>query len=308
MGYQLSRDKRCPYWRADAPRSARVRQIRQWTFAEPFKIIALFIVLVYGIAALVLGFSSRLTEHTTLLLIWFLVLFPILVLILFYVLVTRHHTKLYAPHDFDDKDGFFRALTPVEQRERLVEAVGVVVEEAKTASTSEPRKRSVSDGTVEELSTAVLVAEDLVFRELEAAYGRPIRRHVALTKDYQLDGFMEGKRRSREIAIRFTRRANWSATAQKTLKKMLENHFMFWPTETGDFTLVVVADGLSDETIREEKAVVEEMLSSQKFFQLIGLPAHLEAYIEKMLSSQKPHVDFRVYKFQQLKKKYGISA
>jgi hypothetical protein len=78
---------------------------------NPLGIIALFIWLVYGIAGLVFGLSSSsLQPNEKLPLIWFLVGFPVVVLIAFYRLVAKHHTKLYGPRDFYDKEGFFKAL------------------------------------------------------------------------------------------------------------------------------------------------------------------------------------------------------
>lgn len=84
---------------------------------NPLWIIGLFIVLVYGIAALLFGVSStNLQPNERLPLIYFLVIFPVIVLIAFYNLVSKHHFKLYAPLDFLDKEGFFRALSPLEQK------------------------------------------------------------------------------------------------------------------------------------------------------------------------------------------------
>ena len=64
---------------------------------NPLGIIALFIVLVYGFAALVTTFSGSLSASERLPLIWFLVLFPVLVLAVFSWLVSRHGGKLYGP-------------------------------------------------------------------------------------------------------------------------------------------------------------------------------------------------------------------
>lgn len=109
---------------------------------NPLGIIALFIVLVYGIAALVFSFSSsNLEPSERSLIIWFLVLFPVLVLAAFYRLVAYHHVKLYAPHDFPDKEGFFRALTPTEQKERLEGKVKEDIDN--TQETKEDRTPSV---------------------------------------------------------------------------------------------------------------------------------------------------------------------
>lgn len=67
---------------------------------SPLGIIALFIVLVYSMAALVVGAGQigGKTEHLAPL-IWFLVCFPVLVLACFVWLVVYHAEKLYPPTD-----------------------------------------------------------------------------------------------------------------------------------------------------------------------------------------------------------------
>jgi hypothetical protein len=78
---------------------------------NPLGIIALFIVLVYGFASLVTTTGS-LQSGERLPLIWFLVLFPVLVLFVFGWLVSCHHRKLYAPADFKDEHNFIAAINP----------------------------------------------------------------------------------------------------------------------------------------------------------------------------------------------------
>lgn len=76
---------------------------------NPIGIIALFIVLIYGFASLVVGFSGNLTSAERLPIVWFLVFFPVVVLAAFTWLVSQHHTKLYAPSDYKADDAFLRA-------------------------------------------------------------------------------------------------------------------------------------------------------------------------------------------------------
>jgi hypothetical protein len=78
---------------------------------NPLGIIALFIVLVYGVAALVAGFSGRLKEGERTPIIWFLALFPCLVLAVFGWLVSQHHDKLYGPRDYTDESHFVSTFT-----------------------------------------------------------------------------------------------------------------------------------------------------------------------------------------------------
>lgn len=78
---------------------------------NPLGIIALFIVLVYGFACLLFGFSAKhleVIERAPL--IWFTVIFPVLVLVLFGWLVAKHHEKLYGPPDYRTDEAFLKTF------------------------------------------------------------------------------------------------------------------------------------------------------------------------------------------------------
>ncbi|MFZ2269785.1 MAG: hypothetical protein WAV95_19595 [Azonexus sp.] len=89
---------------------------------NPLGIIALFIVLIYGFAALTLGFNSHLDAGERLPLVWFLVLFPVAVLALFGWLVSQHNEKLYAPSDYRSDDSFLRRKEQSEKHTAQVTA------------------------------------------------------------------------------------------------------------------------------------------------------------------------------------------
>ena len=74
---------------------------------SPLGIIALFIVLVYGFASLVVGFGQNLTNNIAPL-IYFMVFFPVIVFCGFLWLVAKHHNKLYGPSDFKDEENFLK--------------------------------------------------------------------------------------------------------------------------------------------------------------------------------------------------------
>lgn len=76
---------------------------------NPLGIIALFIVLVYAMAALVLGVAANgLGIFERVLLVLFLVLFPPGVLWVFRDLVIKYPGRLYSPGDFKDEENFIR--------------------------------------------------------------------------------------------------------------------------------------------------------------------------------------------------------
>lgn len=83
---------------------------------NPLGIIALFIVLIYGFAALTLGINARLEASDRTPLVWFLVLFPVAVLVLFGWLVSSHHEKLYAPGDYRSDESFFLKRKEISER------------------------------------------------------------------------------------------------------------------------------------------------------------------------------------------------
>jgi len=84
-------------------------QIAEHAPKNPLGIIGLFLVLVNGIAGLV-ATSPVLESNQRLIIILFIVGFPILVIWIFYQLVTKHHTKLYAPADFADEANFMKSV------------------------------------------------------------------------------------------------------------------------------------------------------------------------------------------------------
>jgi len=78
---------------------------------NPLGIIALFIVLIYAMASIVLVQGNKLSVHERDIFVWFLVSYPVLVLLIFAWLVSRHSAKLYAPRDFQDQ-AHWMALQP----------------------------------------------------------------------------------------------------------------------------------------------------------------------------------------------------
>jgi CheY-like chemotaxis protein len=88
---------------------------------NPLGIIALFIVLVYGMAAVVTALPSSTTPGEKLPLIYFLVLFPVLVLGAFTWLVICYPTNLFGPGDYQRGETYVESVT-----RKIVARVGSV--------------------------------------------------------------------------------------------------------------------------------------------------------------------------------------
>jgi len=90
---------------------------------NPIGIIALVFVLVYGIAGFVTS-SNVIQPSERYILVWFIVTFPVFLVVIFYLLVTRHHNKLYAPSDYSNEDNFLKTIElKKEEIQRLAEVL-----------------------------------------------------------------------------------------------------------------------------------------------------------------------------------------
>ena len=258
---------------------------------NPLGIIALFIVLVYGIAALVLGISSSsLQSNERLPLIYFLIFFPVIVLIAFYRLVSKHHVKLYAPNDYQDKEGFFRALSPLEQKQKLEEEIKTIEEETKLGEKepkTSPKDKLVSvemegSGILKTISTrhAYVLAEELAFREIESEFGVSVHRQVAIGRDHGFDGIFLQRGKPMVIEIKYTKRQEHIRMIwQKEIERFARIAKTMEPEPS--FLFVVVADGLKKEV---------DIDSLMKIAENANIP-----------------VGIRFYDFDELKEKYGFT-
>ena len=118
---------------------------------NPLGIIALFISLIYGFACLVLGTSLKNLQGQCerLPLIWFIIIFPILILIAFTFLVVYHHEKLYAPSDFTDEKNFvkvFRGSKEIaEDLESVSDKIKEMIEESQKSGTANSELLKISE-------------------------------------------------------------------------------------------------------------------------------------------------------------------
>lgn len=160
---------------------------------NPLGIIALFIVLIYGFASLLVGTAGgNLEAAQRWPIIWFLVIFPFVVLFVFAWLVSTHHTKLYAPSDFRDEK-LFIGVQPPEQRQRKldqeIEALEPIVDAAVVDSSYGISVTQESNQRAEEFRKTYQEAERLAMRKLSAELNVPVREGVLIGQDSYVGAF-----------------------------------------------------------------------------------------------------------------------
>ncbi len=194
---------------------------------NPLGIIGLFVTLSYAIAGAVSGFSK---DGLPVVLMWmliiFIVAFPILVLLVFVWLVVRHHDKLYGPKDFDDPEGFIKAMTAKQKLEKLnAEVAEIVSDSASGAQEAEAQEMGeaveVANALARDPRASYMLAEMLVFRKLEEEYGTEVQTSVEVrgggAPDQYYDGVIIHRREIIVVEVKYLRRPHLRPAAMDKL-------------------------------------------------------------------------------------------
>jgi len=282
-----------------------------WSARNPLGIIALFISLIYGMSALLLGTSVKnLTDANQTLLVAFIAGFPFVVLSVFGWLVARHHQKLYGPGDYRSDEGFLNvasALPPQALGQRLREEVEQADQKISAPSLEERKFVKQLDAGVatdhnlsqqsdtqqsDEKADPVLrayAAENLVFQELQNELGGALRKNVSIelpNRRYQLDALLASKEKTIFIEVKqLFARTSISVVIQKARMQFadLSEHFRDRPNF--HFLLAIVTNFAITDSNREK----------------------IKAEVEQAQSSLGERFEIRFYSFADLVNKYGLS-
>lgn len=187
--------------------------------SNPLGIIALFISMIYGFACLVVGMgSSSLESELMYLLIWFLVLFPVIILISFLFLVVFHHQKLYAPKDYRDEENFFKGLDRKRQIERLNDEITEIEQQEIelldiNMNSFGPSVPPVMNDKKEKSKFSLvkkeyMLIEELAIRKLEDEYSTTIYRQIQVkinNTTIEADGLCRMKNRDLLFEIKYSK-------------------------------------------------------------------------------------------------------
>lgn len=251
---------------------------------NPLGIIALFIVLVYGFAVLLLGASGdKLNEQQKWVMVWFIIGFPIIVLFTFYRLVTKHHAKLYAPSDYPDPKDFLHSLPADQQRSRIEAKPEIKKEEDSTKEIAEkiPHKAEIEKPISK---SEYLIAEDLAFRKLKIEFKEYIMRNVSLKNrvDIMFDGSVTRDNILYLIEVKYTNKPDIKYHIIDALKNRVRTAYLTIaknnPHITVRLLLVVVADLNEDDMYK------------------------LESYLHDV--TENSMIEFRIFDLNELKKEF----
>ena len=202
---------------------------------NPLTIIAMFAAIAEISGTVVLPFIEAANQATY---VWFLIVFPILLIVLFFLTLNFNHKVLYAPSDYKNEDNFFQSLPRATYTEKFLKIKEELAEsEVVTAASTKPEPRPTEstitpDKFKAELMADVslfpsnsnnksfvqrsgdeatyILAEDLIFRKLSSAFSSQIQREVKLgpwTLDGRniFDGIVRDKGVTTVIEVKFCR-------------------------------------------------------------------------------------------------------
>lgn len=165
------------------------------TIKNPLTIIAIFAAIAEISGTVVLPFINEANQSTY---IWFLIVFPILLIILFFLTLNFNHKVLYAPSGYQNEENFLHSLPRATATEKLlkIEAELKDVEQSPSAPTENtpvlPPTGTVSaektpspillfEHSSRASSQAMyLLTEELVFKKLGREFAGQIQREVKL--------------------------------------------------------------------------------------------------------------------------------
>ncbi len=181
---------------------------------NPLTIIAIFAAIAEISGTIVLPFINA--EHQGLY-IWFLMIFPFVLVVTFFLTLNFNHKVLYAPSDYKNEDNFLKSL----QKASFIEkARKIDAEIANLGDIQVTDNRSKGLVKQDDLSYKKLIkrstqatyylAEELVFAKLAKEFGPEIQREVkplGVDRGYVFDGIVFDRSAMTIIEVKFVRNA-----------------------------------------------------------------------------------------------------
>lgn len=215
---------------------------------NPLTIIAIFAAIAEISGTAVLPFIAPANQATY---VWFLIVFPILLIVLFFLTLNFNHKVLYAPSDYQNEDNFLRSLPRATFAEKVLKIEAEIAEEAtEPEAVLQPEKTpalvgevspSVQGATLSNQSlvrrspqASYMLAEELIFRKLSKEFSAEIQREVKLGSlggRYIFDGIVRDKGVTTVIEVKFLRHALMSSMQLRDTLGRIQQTAKLWPPE-----------------------------------------------------------------------------
>ena len=254
---------------------------------NPLGIIALFVSLIYGFACLVLSTSiSNLNNYEERLpLIWFIILFPLIILMAFIYLVVNHHEKLYAPSDFRGDESFIQIIDENKRKLKINKEVENLESSPKSdiidIEEEKPKKENASVKTSNNTSKVVPAQEPLskvnlleiysnsetwATNELSLKYKVSFSRNVTIqvqSSKFELDAYSHSQEKTYIVEVKYWKynRSNkrLKLAIQEFLAKQSKFKMAFKNSKKIKVIIAIVYDNLEKVNKKELEEFVQNI-------------------------------------------------
>lgn len=255
------------------------------TIKNPLTVIAIFAGIAEVSGSAVLPFISEANQQTY---IWFLMLFPFALVLLFFITLNWNYKVLYAPSDFENEDNFLNLLhkkvpSVTEQPEEDVDEdinPGVLDFDANEIfksndvldfnKTDRERRMKVEGMLFRARRDESRMAEDLVFKKLSKELGHNFQRELSLSLDgvdFSLDGAIATENSLNAFDIKYYRRMSRGFFNSRRFEEQVSRYRHIYErlsdSKKSGFkvTFVLVSDEVNGEALQR----LESLLSNMPF-------------------------------------------
>jgi hypothetical protein len=200
--------------------------------------------------------------------VWFLMLFPCLLIILFFATLNFNHKVLYAPSDFTDESHFmdlFGKATPLQKEQEITEEILKIQQEEISSTTPSIARNS-------DIRSQALLAEQFALSRLEEELRKEIRTDPVFNTSgerFMLDGLVEADDELTGIEVKYLRQ---SQNASRRIREAISTGTTFFanlPPEYANrfkFRFIVALVCESDEVCRQVRGSLQtfNFLDNQK--------------------------------------------
>ena len=238
---------------------------------NPLTIIAIFAAIAEISGTVVLPFIAAANQATY---VWFLIVLPILLIVLFFLTLNFNHKVLYAPSDYKNEDNFLHSLPRATYAEKVlkIEAELAEAEGAPNLPTEAgtdqmpPPVAQLPQGSEPSISYQSLVrrsaqatymlAEELIFRKLSKEFSSEIQREVKLGSlggRYIFDGIVRDKGVTTVIEVKFIRHGMISGMQIRESFARIQESAKLLPAEQTTNLRVLLAIASDESDVSQER-------------------------------------------------------
>lgn len=237
--------------------------------SNPLTIIAIFAGLAEVSGTVILPF---LKDDTQKLYVWFLMIFPTLLILLFFITLNCNYKVLYAPSDFKDEENFLKLFGKPTAEERLIK-LNAEIELDETSQQSTEQEEVKMDLKYRDLirrnSTSThYLAEELVITKLSQEFDE-IDKEVMLRSgksQFLFDAIAKKGRKVFAIEVKYLKDAQTLKNVRSSLVK-IQKTLQELPLDTVEPMTVImaIATDVTGDALKEFTEEIQRAFVSVKF-------------------------------------------